>query len=172
MSDTVGRNLRALDAAVEDLLFIPNPEQRRVKAVLYTAIADNPMYDRASLTCEDVILLTGDRRVSRWWREAGFAEWCRNIDEFRQRLEYQAHLALDTLERVLSSDDPKMASAQVNAAKLIIEAASKMPMRHTKEIYADDRIAKMSQQQLEEYIKKNTAALSSSTPPAPAKEEK
>lgn len=156
---------------VEDLTFIPHPDQRKVKAALWAVINDNPAFDIDSITAEDVVKITADSRVRRWWKETDFRSWLLNKDEFRQRLEYQAQLALDTLERVLISTDAKSANAQVQAAKLILEAASKMPQKWTKEVWADERISKMDKLQLQEYIKKNSHLLAAVASAANKEEE-
>ena len=117
-------HIRVADV-VEDIIFQPTADQRKVKAALWAVVADNPIHSPDSITAEDIIKVTGDTRVRRWMKESPlFREWLLNKDEFRQRLEYHAHLALDRLEKILS-DDNAHASAQVQAAKLIIEAANK-----------------------------------------------
>jgi len=142
---------------ITDITFIPTPEQRRVKAVLWTALTDNPAHDTARITRDLAVQLTGDSRVGRWWdKEAGFRDWLQNKDEFRQRVEYLTQMALDTLEGVLASQDAKTASARVNAAKLLLEVANKMPQKYQKEIYHDERIQKMSANELREYISRQT----------------
>lgn len=148
-----------LAEVAEDLLYVPSAEERRVKAALWAVVAENPIHDPESMTVEDIVKVTGDNRVRRWWKQPQFRDWLLNKDEFKQRLEYQAHLALDTLERILSGTDPKMANAQVQAAKLIIEAANRMPQRWTKEIWGDERIQKMDKLQLKEFIKRNSYLL-------------
>ena len=75
-------------ALVEDVTFIPTPEQRRVKAVLWTALVDDPIYDTQHITRDLASMLTGSDgwRVKQWWdREPGFSAWLQNKDEFRQR---------------------------------------------------------------------------------------
>src|SRR5574343_710202 len=126
MSDT------KLEAKLAELMtegsFIPTPDQRRVKAVLWTALTDNPAYDSTRITRDLAVQITGEAKVGRWWdKEVGFRDWLQNKDEFRQRVEYLTQMALDTLEGVLASQDAKTASARVNAAKLLLEVANKMP---------------------------------------------
>jgi ABC-type branched-subunit amino acid transport system ATPase component len=102
--------------------------------------------------------------ISRWWSLPGFKEWFRNADEFRQRLEYLANLSLDALEYVLV--DPKaQSSAKVNAAKLLMEVARKMPSKVAQERFLDEAIAGMSAKQLEEFVQKKSQQLLPTAPP-------
>lgn len=142
---------------VTEVSFIPTPEQRRIKAVLWTALTDNPAYDSTRITRDLAVQITGEAKVGRWWdKEQGFRDWLQNKDEFRQRVEYLTQMALDTLEGVLASQDAKTASARVNAAKLLLEVANKMPQKYQKEVYHDERIQKMSAAELREYISRQT----------------
>jgi hypothetical protein len=147
-----------LASVVDDLVFLPKSEQRQVKSAFWAVVADNPIHDPETITLEDMMKVTGDTRLRRWIKEPGFREWFLNKEEFRQRLEYLAHLTLDRLEKILS-DDEGHASAQVQAAKLIIEAANRMPQKWVKETYLDDRIQKMGKAELEQFIRRNMALL-------------
>lgn len=142
----------------EDITFLPSPEQRKTKASFWALYQENPLVEVASVSIQLATQLTGDSRIQRWWGIPGFREWFTNKEEFRQRLEYLANLALDTAEQVLA--DPKAnASARVNMAKLIIEAAGRMPNKWAKEQYLDERIGQMGKKELEAYIRRATQAL-------------
>jgi hypothetical protein len=160
MSDDRNNNNKSvpLTEVVDEIIFRPRADQRKMKSALWVILADNPLLSAETITPEDVVKFTNERRVRKWWSEPGFREWLMNQDEFRQRLEYHAHLALDRLEAILMDDDSNP-SAQVQAAKLIIEAANKMPPRVTKEVYADERIQTMDRKQLEEYIRRNMTVI-------------
>lgn len=160
-----------LTEVVDEIIFRPRADQRRMKSALWVILADNPLMSADTITPEDIIKLTNERRVRKWWSEPGFREWLMNQDEFRQRLEYHAHLALDRLEAILMDDDAH-ASAQVQAAKLIIEAANKMPPRVTREVYADERIQTMDRRQLEEYIRRNMTVIPIADPAKKSQEGK
>lgn len=138
---------------VEDLTFLPSPEQRKVKAAFWTTYSENPTVDVEYVTVEEAKAITGDWRVTRWWAMSGFREWFLNKEEFRQRLEYLANLALDAAEDILM-DRNAHPSARTNMAKLVIEAANRMPNRWAKEKYMDEKIHQMDRAQLEEYIRK------------------
>jgi hypothetical protein len=128
------------------------------------------MVDVSKLTAANVQKIIPDSRLPRWWSMYGFREWFLNEDEFKQRLEYIAHLALDTLEQILTDPDANH-SARVNAAKLAFEAASKMPQKWQKMGYLDDQIQKMDQSQLEQFIRQRSMGLVSAGPQEDNSEE-
>lgn len=158
MSSTLKHDVEVIDLAVNELTYLPSPEQRKAKSGFWARFHENPLCDAQDITLAMALKVGGDGRVSRWWSEPGFRDWFRNADEFRQRLEYLVNLSLDTLEHVLV--DPKaQGSAKVNAAKLLMEVARKMPPKGTTERYLDEKIAEMDRKQLEEYISKKTKLL-------------
>lgn len=85
-------------------------------------------------------------------------------------MEYLADIALDALEQVLTDPDANP-SAKVNSAKLVLEAASKMPK--AKDDAPASRLETMSRTELEDYVRRNLKYLSSdeglTSPPPPAK---
>ncbi len=120
---------QGLSQMAEDLgtLYKPNAAQRRAKANFWTAWQDDPSVDIELLTKDDAIQLSGVKTVGSWWAQAGFKDWFLNKDDHRQRLEYLYDLALDRAEAILESDEPKMASAQVNVIKAVAELGAKFP---------------------------------------------
>jgi hypothetical protein len=143
-----------IEVLASDLTYIPNPEQRKVKAAFWTRFNENPLCEANDIQIGDVLRLVGDSRVQRWWSLPGFKEWFRNQEEFREIVESTVYLALDKLREILSSDDPKMASAQVNAAKLLLEVGRKMPQKQAAEKFADEKIGKMGKKELEAFVQK------------------
>jgi len=145
---------KALSAVIDDT-FLPNPKQRQSKSTFWAMYAENPLFSPDSISMEEAYRVTKIPSIKRWWNLPGFKDWFLNKDEYRQRLEYLAHLALDTAEEILLDRDTQ-ASARVNMAKLIIEAANKMPNKYAKQQYLDETISKMEPKQLEEYISRMT----------------
>lgn len=144
---------------ISDITYVPSPEQRKVKEGFWRRFSDNPLCDPAHVTLADVSrLIPNESRLDRWWKEPGFSAWFKNQEEFRERVNYLAQLALGTLEDILINPDEK-GMAKVNASKLIMEVARKMPPRQVKEVYVDEKIGKMGRKELEEYIKRNTPKL-------------
>lgn len=152
-----------LDLAVSELTFLPSPEQRKAKSAFWARFQENPLCEPSEISLAVATRFCGDGRLSRWWGQEGFRDWFRNSDEFRQRLEYLVNLSLDSIEYVLT--DPKaQSSAKVNAAKLLMEVARKMPPKGATTVYLDENISKMSKKELEEFITKKTRLLPQSIP--------
>lgn len=152
------REAEVIELAAGELTYLPTPEQRKSKSAFWVRFNENPICEPAEISLSIALRFAGDSRLSRWWSQEGFKEWFRNQEEFRQRLEYLVNLSLDSLENVLI--DPKaQSSAKVNAAKLLMEVARKMPPRGAVEKYLDEKIAEMDRKQLEEYIAKKTKVL-------------
>lgn len=154
---------KILAAASTDLTFAPTPDMRRAKAAFWHRVADAPLFDGGPVTLVAAQQFGTDKRLSKWWTLPGFAEWFQNKEEFRERLEYLADIALDSLEQVLTDPDSNP-SAKVASAKLVLEAASKMPKKE-----ADapaSRLETMSRGELEDYVRKNLKFLTADTPPA------
>ena len=141
---------------VGDLIFKPTYEQIQVKAAFWAKFSENPLVDSQSIDLPTVQRFVNDPRLEKWWIHYGFREWFLNEEEFVQRLQAIAFLALGTLEEVLSNPDANP-SARVNAAKLAFEAANKMPQKWQKgPQYLDTDIQKMDQAQLENYLRQRS----------------
>lgn len=151
-----------LQQVVDDLVFLPTLDQRRIKAAFWAKYANAPQVDVSKVTAAHVQRFIEDSRIPRWWSMYGFREWFLNEDEFRQRSEYLAHLAQDTLEQIMLDPDANH-NAKVNAAKLAIEVANRMPQKWQKITYLDDSIQKMDQAQLEQFIKQKSITAGSFT---------
>jgi hypothetical protein len=152
MSSHLKNISRVLAAASQEVVFAPTPEMRRAKAAFWASLEGTPAGDLAEhMTLAAASSLGADKKLSRWWAIPGFSDWWQNREEFKQRLEYLAQLALDSLEGVLADPDAN-ATARVNSAKLVLEAANKMPKRAAEEDISS-RLAAMSRNELEEYVR-------------------
>jgi hypothetical protein len=148
-----------ISAAASELIFIPTPSQRQVKARLVIKLAENPIIELGSLTLAEAQQLTGSSQLKDWWGRPGFKEWFLDQNEYRQRLEYLFSLALDAAEEILLSTDIKVQGARVAMIKLLAELANKTP-KEAQTRYKDEAIAKMSQAELEAFLEKNGIAIS------------
>jgi hypothetical protein len=126
---------------------------RRAKAAFWSSLTDHPLGigDADALTLAASKQLGADSRLPRWWAVPGFQEWWQNKQEFKQRLEYLAQLALDSLEEILA-DPNANPTAKVNSAKLVLDAANKMPKKAPEE-NLDAKLSSMSRAELEEYVR-------------------
>lgn len=152
---------QVVEIITSDLTYLPSPQERRIKAAFwnrYTAL-DIPPCEVTDITLAVAQSLSPEPRLDKWWSIPGFAEWFRNAEEFRERVEFLTSLALDALTDILVSDDPRQASARVAAAKLMLEVGKKMPPKVAPEKFVDARIGEMDREQLQAYIARQTKAL-------------
>jgi len=143
-----------LQEIIEATTFVPTEVQAKVKAKMLGLVMDNPIYSLEDLTLDGAIDLTKDKRLEKWWNLDGFQDWFKNKNEFKQKNEYLISLAQDAMERILTSTNPKMAGAQVNAFKALIEVADKLPAKKGELKYKDETINRMDPLQLEDFIRK------------------
>lgn len=143
---------KILAAASSDLTFAPTQDMRRAKAAFWHRFAEGPMVASDTITLASVQQVATDKRLTKWWTLPGFQEWFQNREEFRERMEYLADVALDALEQVLTDPDAN-AGAKVASAKLVLEAASKMPKAVPDS--PTTRLETMSRSELEDYVRKN-----------------
>lgn len=137
---------------VDDIVFKPTYEQVQVKAAFWAKFSANPLVDVNAIKLSHIERFVNDSRLKRWWALHGFREWFLNEEEFAQKALAIAHLALGAMEEILTNPDANP-SARVNAAKLAIEVANKMPQRWQKTVYLDDQIHKMDRAQLESFLR-------------------
>jgi len=158
---------KILAAASTDLTFTPSPDMRRAKAAFWHRFADtSTVLSSDKVTLASAQQIGADKRLAKWWTLPGFQEWFQNKEEFRERMEYLADIALDALEQVLTDPDAN-AGAKVASAKLVLEAASKMP-----KVAPDSpttRLETLSRAEPEDYVRRNLKYLnpSSSDPLTP-----
>ena len=148
---------KKLEAILSELVFTPSVSQKKLKARFWNRRAQLQLTDGAP-TLVEVAGLIKDKRLPDWWQEPGFKEWFRNEEEFKERVEYLANLALDTIEEVLTSSVARE-SSRIAAAKLMMELGSKLPKGTPDVVYTDEKINSMSEEQLMEYIQKSTPKL-------------
>jgi hypothetical protein len=137
-------------------VFNPTPDLEKNRAVFLVWLEDNPI-DKSNFrdklkACFDV--KTADRLAKLAEVNPEFTKWFLTGEtEFRVRLKLLESKALSALEDVLANDDPKAASARVNAAKHILSLGGKtektMPQAKEK---LEDAIAQMSEAELKMLI--------------------
>lgn len=141
-----------LKKVLDEIIFVPDTTQMQVKAAFWAKHADNPLAPTHDITLAAALDVTGDTRLSRWWGIPGFSAWFTNKDEFRQKAEYVANLALQTIEEILL-DREAQPNARIKAAQIAIETANKMPTKYAKEKFIDAKIQEMSRKELDAFIK-------------------
>jgi hypothetical protein len=148
----------------ENLIYVPTEEARELKAAFWAKAKDNPLVDPEQVTLATVQQLLGTTKVNKLWYLEGFSAWFANSEEWRQKLEYALNVALDEMIDLLRNPGSQ-GSAKVRAFEVIARLADREPARVKEVKVLDDDIKKMSQKQLQEFIKKHTITL------GPAKEE-
>lgn len=133
-------------------LFKPTEEMEKAKARLLVRLDSLPM--QPQITASLAISLTGVARIESWWRIEGFIEWFTNKDEYKERVEHLYRKSLNALEEILLNTDIKAQGARINAIKLLVELADKLPNRAADTQYADAAIAKMDKNQLVSFLEK------------------
>ncbi len=147
---------KKLEAVLDELLYLPTPAQRRIKAKYWKRAAEATFTDQGP-TLPEILRVVKDKRIPIWWQEEGFKAWFRNEEEFKERMEYIANLALDTVEEILTNPEARE-SARMAAAKLAIEVAGKMPKGDVTQ-FADAKINQMDAGQLRDFIQQTAPKL-------------
>jgi hypothetical protein len=161
-SNTPGDTLHSVAAEV---IFQPTEPQRKLKATLLAKLADNPLYDLASLSLAQVQELTSNSSVHKWWSTPGFSDWLLDKNENRAKLEYLFSLALEAAEQILMNTDPKAQGSRVAMIKTLAELAGKLPGKQPAAVSKANEIAAvqtMDRTQLMEFLA--TRGLISSVP--------
>lgn len=139
------------------LTFHPTDEHRRAKARFWTKMQSAPFGSRPeTMGPDECSRVVGIPALRNWWQKAGFKDWFLNNTEHTEKLEYLYDLALNAVEDILRNTDPKAQNARINAIKAVSELARKMPSRQ-QTVVLDRDISKMSEEQLREYIAKQSS---------------
>jgi hypothetical protein len=149
-------DLRVTAEVIIDQIFDPNIDQRKCKSAFWVVKGDSQFGDVISqVSLAEALRVTGENKLKAWWSLPGFIDWFTNNQSFRQRAEYLADLAMDTIEEVLLNPETNP-NARINAAKLMMEVAQKLPKQQAQVKLADQFIANMDITQLKEYVLKHT----------------
>jgi hypothetical protein len=157
--------LQAVARANRDLsLFSPDAVHRRIRAQFWASYSNSDEFiaGGASSTTSTISLATAlrygaDRRISDWWSLPGFVDWFTNSEDFAQRVEFLAQLALDDLEEILIDPEARKGD-KLAAAKMILEVGGKFPGRKANDEgskFSDEKIAQMSKGELLDFISKS-----------------
>lgn len=151
--------LSALQGAL-DTQFQPTNAQKQAKSTFWSSFSSGEGSPLPAQSLVMALRFGRDSRLSTWWEIPGFQDWFWNRDEFRQRMEYLAALAIDELEMILTSRSHS-APDKLNAIKLIMQVTGKTGSPATEESLPES-IQKMSRTQLEEYIRSGVRLLNPS----------
>jgi hypothetical protein len=158
MSDSRNKILQSIAGSADT--FVPTDEMRRLKSAFWSKYTDRPDLQVSPPTTPegevDSRAIVGLQRAipgletipTKWWDNSKFVTWFNNRDEFKQRLDYLAQLALDSAEEILRNQDAPP-QARVAMAKLVLEATGKAK---SEERFLDQRISEMDKAELEKFI--------------------
>ena len=164
--------MEVIEIATSALTYLPTPDQRRAKSAFWAVYETDPSEVSPKVDLATALRLSGDSRISKWWKGDGFRQWFQNKEEFRQRLENMSHLALDRLE-ILLADERTPAPSAVAAAKLVLEASKKMPSKSADvPILLDKKVQDMTKQELEKFLQDRLSRLPQAVEPVVESDEK
>jgi hypothetical protein len=153
--------MASLEALVEEIVFRPSEEHRRLKSRFLARIADNPLIEPSEASLSDVQRILGSTTVGKHWNQPGFREWFLNTGEYQERMEELFSLALDAARDILLSQDPKSQGARASMIKTMAELAGKLKPRQPQldsgasSATMAKLVASMDQAQLSVFLNKN-----------------
>lgn len=159
--------LAHLAAAARDLVTFSDPTdaQRQAKSRFWATFSDGTIAPPSPIDSASARRYSGDHRVTQWWSLPGFEDWFTNSEEFRDRVEFLGHLALDNVETILRNPEANV-TAKINAIRILFEIGGKFPGKGAgAEKYVDEKIAEMDRKQLEEFITKQVRRLPTAARP-------
>lgn len=149
-----------LEKATDVVSFSPSEAQRRAKSNFWSFFASGEALPPTQIDLSIASKYAGDKRIAEWWTLEGFTDWFSNKDEFRQRVEFLADLALDELYQLLRNPNTQ-ATAKVAAIRMIMDVGKKISQKApTEDSVMGEKIASMDKKQLEDYIKSRLSKLS------------
>lgn len=148
-------DLRVIADQISEVVFQPTKSQREAKAAYWAVKGEAAYGDVVDLVkMNDAMRITGDNRFKTWWQISGFIDWFSNSKSYSQRAEYLADLAMDAVEEILTNPDANP-NARINAAKLMMEVANKLPKGQQAPKVLDKAIDAMDMDQLRAFISKH-----------------
>jgi hypothetical protein len=151
--------IRQVLTKVQDVTeFTPTEAHRMAKSRFWSFFSSGDSLPPPTVTIDLAAKHAGDRRILDWWNLDGFSSWFSNKDDFRQRVEFLADLALDQLYVLLKSPETA-APAKVAAIRMIMDVGQKIASKAPKEESPDDKISRMTKPELEAYIKDRVTRL-------------
>lgn len=132
-------------------LYRPTNEQKRAKSSYWHAVQQGLAPSDGEPDLATALKFANDSRVRTWWDSPGFLDWFYNKGDFRRDLEFLSGIAIEELESILVGVRAGVKDKLV-AIKLVLEASGKLQKQESGT--GDDRIDKMTKQELESYIAK------------------
>jgi hypothetical protein len=148
----VKSSLNKLASVAAELDFYPSQAHINLKVAFYSRAADNPGVDLDNITSASVQQVLGDSRISNYWAIPGFSEWFCNRNELKEKMTSLFYKALDSLDDIFASTDPKSAPTKVALLKALAEMTGNNGGKQQAAKLIDGDLAKKSREELEQMI--------------------
>lgn len=135
------------------VLFVPTPEQRELKAKFWLEFLANPIIDNTDISPLVVEEYLG-RPISAWMKQPNFWQWFKSRDMTKRYLEIAAEKACELAIMYLDPAIPMQDSARVNLMKIVLEFAGRTPPVRKEIKWQDQDVASLDDQQLDALIAK------------------
>ena len=101
--------------------------------------------------------LAGDQKLTTYLADPSFYDWFMNENSEEDLLKSGAEGAIRCLMDIISgAQEVKSATAQVTAAKILLDLAGYGNKQQKETVYKDEQIGKMSEDELKDYIQKQS----------------
>lgn len=139
--------------------FSPTPAQIRVKETFWSSTrGDKAEVPTAHVDAQAAILRSSNERVARWWGQPGFLDWFLEPDYEQLQAKSTAQLAMNEITAILMEVEMKP-EVKVSAAKVAREYYDRLVPKKVEKM-ADSAVQEMTPEELKEFIRRNTAAIS------------
>jgi hypothetical protein len=116
--------------------------------------------DPTKLLHTQIARLAGDQKLNTYLADPEFYTWFLDDRSEEDMLKAGAESAIQRLIDIITGvQEVQSATAQVTAAKILLEMAGFGPKQVKEVVYKDEAISKMDETELREYIKKQTEQL-------------
>lgn len=137
--------------------FTPSEEQRIIKARLHQTLSERSFaVDVESLTMEQLVGMTGDKRMEKWAKDSpAFLSWLLDKDVFKFRAQAYAEIALEQLYSILVEpieDKLLTAKDKIAAANLILQIADRFPNKRKEMVWLDKDVGRLSEEDTDRKI--------------------
>jgi len=137
-------------------MFKPIKRMRQAKARFHNKVGISPLEEPENMSIAKVAQLCGCNAYREWNSLEGFRDWFFNRESAKDLLMAASEEAVYKLWELVSAESGKLftPTAQVNAAKTLLEYGGFAPPKTKSVVFSDDAINKMSEAELTKFIDK------------------
>lgn len=135
--------------------------QRKSKSRFWRRVKKQGTNDSANkLSNIQIARLAGDQNLTTYMADPLFHDWFMNENSEEDLLKSGAEGAIRCLMDIISgAQEVKSATAQVTAAKILLDMAGFGAKQQKEVVFKDEQIGKMSEDELKDYIQKQSERL-------------